>query len=233
MLEASGHLKIIDLSFALPIMGPLEQAMTPTGSLSYMPPELIGNDSDGNGGHKKGGRHMDWWAMGVFAYELMAGRTPWSSLSNKNILRKENLTRKVPAPPNVSSQAKMLVTSLLEPDYIKRLGTNFDTEVTWASFFEGVDWEAMERGETEPAFVPRVNGPSVLDKGESSQALASYYQDTQKPTQGQFFWETGKFGVKSPWFLTKSVGALYAGLLVLFQGRGVRGGRPLVPFASG
>jgi serine/threonine protein kinase len=160
-----------------------------------MPPELISS------GLKTGGRHTDWWAMGVLAYELMAGRTPWSSLSNKNILRKEILTRKVSAPPNVSSQAKMLVTSLLEPDYIKRLGTNFDTEVTWASFFEGVDWEAMERGETEPAFVPRVNGPSVLDKDESNQALASYYQDTQEPTQDQFFWETGKFGVKSPWFL--------------------------------
>jgi hypothetical protein len=30
-------------------------------------------------------------------------------------------------------------------------------------------------------------------------------------------------------FFTKSVGALYAGLLVLFQGRDVRGGRPSVP----
>ena len=30
-------------------------------------------------------------------------------------------------------------------------------------------------------------------------------------------------------FFTESVGALYAGLLVLFQGRDVRGGRPLVP----
>jgi hypothetical protein len=30
-------------------------------------------------------------------------------------------------------------------------------------------------------------------------------------------------------FFTKSVGALYAGLLVLFQGRNVRGGRALVP----
>ena len=30
-------------------------------------------------------------------------------------------------------------------------------------------------------------------------------------------------------FFTKSVGALHAGLLVLFQGRDVRGGRPLVP----
>ena len=30
-------------------------------------------------------------------------------------------------------------------------------------------------------------------------------------------------------FFAKSVSALYAGLLVLFQGRDVRGGRPLVP----
>ena len=29
-------------------------------------------------------------------------------------------------------------------------------------------------------------------------------------------------------FFTKSVGALYTGLLVLFQGRDVRGGQPLV-----
>jgi serine/threonine protein kinase len=175
--------------------------MTPTGSLSYMPPELIGNDSDRNGGRKTGGRHTDWWAMGVLAYELVARRTPWSALSNKTVLRKEILTRKVPAPPNVSSQAKIFVTSLLEPDYSQRLGTKFDTEVTGALFFEGIDWEAMARGETEPAFVPQANGPSVLDRTESNQALALYYQDAPDPAQGQFFWETGKFGVKSPWFL--------------------------------
>ena len=48
-----------------------------TGSLIYMPPELLRD--------QLGGRHTDWWALGVLAHELMTGRTPWSSLSNKKV----------------------------------------------------------------------------------------------------------------------------------------------------
>ena len=51
-----------------------------TGSLIYMPPELLRD--------QLGGRHTDWWALGVLAHELMTGRTPWSSLSNKKVSRR-------------------------------------------------------------------------------------------------------------------------------------------------
>jgi serine/threonine protein kinase len=195
MLDASGHIKIIDFGLALPITGSCEQAMTPTGSLSYMPPELISS------GQKTGGRHTDWWAMGVLAYELMAGRTPWSTLSDRTALRQEIQARKILAPPNVPLQAKALVEGLLEQDYTKRLGTRLDTEVTGASFFAGIDWEATERGETAPAFLLSSIGPSVVSMAESSQALASYLGDATEVDPAQCFLQTGNFGVKSPWFL--------------------------------
>ena len=39
--------------------------MSPTGSLIYMAPELLE--------HCLGGRHTDWWALGVLSHELITG----------------------------------------------------------------------------------------------------------------------------------------------------------------
>ena len=51
--------------------------MSATGSLIYMAPELLE--------HCLGGRHTDWWALGVLSHELITGRVPWSSLTNKKV----------------------------------------------------------------------------------------------------------------------------------------------------
>ena len=52
-----------------------QEPVSPTGSLIYMAPEVLR--------HRLGGRHTDWWALGVLAHELLTGRTPWSSLTDK------------------------------------------------------------------------------------------------------------------------------------------------------
>jgi len=66
MLDASGHLKIIDFGLALPITGPCEQAMTPTGSLSYMPQSSLATTATETAGARReagtltGGRWACW-----------------------------------------------------------------------------------------------------------------------------------------------------------------------------
>ena len=59
ILDERGHVKLVDFSLAVPIYAntDLEQPMSPKGSLLFMSPEMISE--------KTGGRHTDWWAVGV------------------------------------------------------------------------------------------------------------------------------------------------------------------------
>ena len=78
MLNAAGHVKLIDFGLARDVPQ-LDEPLSPSGSLIYMAPELLRES--------QGGRHTDWWAVGVLAHELLTGRTPWSSLTDKALIQ--------------------------------------------------------------------------------------------------------------------------------------------------
>jgi len=194
MLDAVGHVKIIDFGLACQIIGDT-QPVSPTGSLSYMAPEMI------HRGKRTGGRHTDWWAMGVLAYEVLTARSPWSTLTDRQVIKHEIENCAVKLPMGCPA-TKWFVEGLIERDVGKRLGTARDSDVKAAQFFRTVDWGAMERGETDPAFLLRECGPAIVDKAESKKALAAYLENAPTGSAAaSSFTEVGKFGVKSPWFL--------------------------------
>jgi len=91
MLDKNGHIKLIDFGTVFKLTPTSSsssssslsashnnmhsQQVLPRGSLIYLAPELLKD--------KIGGRHTDWWAYGIVAYELLTGCTPWSSLTNR------------------------------------------------------------------------------------------------------------------------------------------------------
>jgi len=163
MLNEFGHVKLVDFGLAAPLKEEVEP-MSPTGSLIYMAPELLRD--------QMGGRHIDWWAVGVLAHELLTGRTPWSSLTDKAIIKREVTTMTVAPPIKVSRAGGQFICSLLRQDFRVRLGTTADAEVRTAAFFEGIDWDATERQEAAPAFVPP--GPDETTQQEQRAALDHY-----------------------------------------------------------
>jgi serine/threonine protein kinase len=183
MLDQWGHVKLVDFGLALPIQptlspaGGLElpiQPMSPTGSLIYMAPELL--DS------KIGGRFTDWWALGVVAHELLTGRSPWSTLTDKRQIRREIRGESVVRlPPHVSRDAAAFVGSLLTRDHRRRLGTPSDSEVLSAPFFRGIDWRAAASGLLAPAFVPREQAQSAGDRDEALRGYAAKLQPPSPP----------------------------------------------------
>jgi len=197
MLDASGHIKIIDFGLAVAIAeGEESQPLSPTGSVCYMAPEMIKKV-----GLRTGGRHTDWWAMGVLAYEVLTARSPWSTLTDRQVIKHEIENCAVKLPMGCPA-TKWFVEGLIERDVGKRLGTARDSDVKAAQFFRTVDWGAMERGETDPAFLLRECGPAIVDKAESKKALAAYLENAPTGSAAaSSFTEVGKFGVKSPWFL--------------------------------
>ena len=162
MLDQWGHVKLVDFGLAHKIEGE-EVPMSPMGSLIYMAPELLRD--------RVGGRHTDWWAVGILAYEITTGRSPWSSLSDKKKVRKEIQTVKVMPPRRLAPATGQFICSLLQQDSSRRLGFSDDSEVSMASFFRGIDWVATAAQTNAPAFLP---GPVNTFERDRSEAIESY-----------------------------------------------------------
>jgi len=78
LLSKSGYAKLTDMGFSKRLLGNL--TYTVCGSVAYFAPEVIAKD-----GH---GLPADWWALGVFLYELFVGITPFDSEDDWTTYRK-------------------------------------------------------------------------------------------------------------------------------------------------
>eukprot|EP00614_Pseudopedinella_elastica_P001455 CAMPEP_0172590156 /NCGR_PEP_ID=MMETSP1068-20121228/8585_1 /TAXON_ID=35684 /ORGANISM="Pseudopedinella elastica, Strain CCMP716" /LENGTH=477 /DNA_ID=CAMNT_0013385857 /DNA_START=85 /DNA_END=1517 /DNA_ORIENTATION=- len=166
MFDRNGHVKLIDYGLACAITG-IETPMAAVGSLIYMAPELAFL--------RIGGRHTDWWAVGVLAYEIMTGRSPWSSITDRELILHEIRNSMVLPPPFVSSGAKEFINSLLQKEPSRRLGSRSDEDVKNAAFFWPIDWVATASLQSAPAFVPT----TTMDPGvDGTEALSTYLMGT-------------------------------------------------------
>jgi len=182
MLSSSGHLKIVDFGLAAKIFK-TNEPMSPAGSLIYLAPEMLRD--------RIGGRHTDWWATGILAHELLTGYSPWSSLTDKELIKKEIQTFKVVPPQFLSTRAGQFICSLLRQDYRMRLGTRSDSEVRSSPFFKSIDWEATAKNESEPAIQFSLCGS--MSEEEKNAALDEYIIQTQYPIENSniFSWNAG------------------------------------------
>ena len=153
LLHASGHVRLAD--FDLAKHAPLdlhavassshgletEPALATNsfvGTLEYFAPEMVAGR-----GH---GAAVDWWALGVFLYELVYGATPFRGTNEADTLRrirKEKLAFPECAPGQraISKECKSLIRKLLERDPTKRLGhARGAAEIKEHAFFHSVDF---------------------------------------------------------------------------------------------
>ncbi|XP_020588367.1 serine/threonine-protein kinase WAG1-like, partial [Phalaenopsis equestris] len=130
------------------------------GTHEYLPPEIVGGAGHGNG--------VDWWAFGVFIYELIYGRTPFKGGSKEATL-KNILTREVRFPDGGSDErraavaARDLISRLLERDPRRRIGSvKGATEIKQHPFFDGVSWALIRM--MKPPVVAGHGGATVRKK---------------------------------------------------------------------
>lgn len=116
------------------------------GTHEYVSPEVASGRSHGNA--------VDWWALGIFIYEMMYGRTPFSGETNEATLR--NIVKKPLAFPTNSPattcelHARDLINGLLVKDPVNRLGSKRGAaEVKTHPFFKSLNF-ALIRSVTPP-----------------------------------------------------------------------------------
>ncbi|KAI8805948.1 kinase-like domain-containing protein, partial [Cladochytrium replicatum] len=149
LLDSNGHVKITDFGFAKHVP---DQTWTLCGTPDYLAPEII---------QSKGyGKAVDWWALGVLVYEMLAGHPPFYDEDHFKLYEKI-LACKLRFPSHFDPQAKDLVKRLLQPDLTKRFGNLKDGVLDikrhrW--FMEGLtDWEGLLRLEVTAPYVPTVS----------------------------------------------------------------------------
>lgn len=153
LIDGDGYVKLTDWGFAKCVREP---TYTLCGHVDYLCPEAISLDS----GYGKG---ADYWALGVFIYEMLVGYSPFVG-SNENLSESiiiENILTQTPSfPSSLSLSAKSIIISLLHKNPIYRLGCRKGSaceEVQKHIYFTGINWNQLikrEHNSPPPPWIP-------------------------------------------------------------------------------
>ncbi|XP_055612336.1 ribosomal protein S6 kinase 2 beta isoform X4 [Uranotaenia lowii] len=149
LLDQDGHIALTDFGLS---KQPLDGSKTYSfcGTVEYMAPEVV---------NRKGHTFAaDWWSFGVLMFEMLTGNLPFHG-SNRNDTMNQILKTKLGMPENLSPEAQSLLRALFKRNPQNRLGVgpNGIDDIKRHEFFSNVDWDAFERKEVRPPFIPAVS----------------------------------------------------------------------------
>ncbi|XP_030357411.1 citron Rho-interacting kinase isoform X10 [Strigops habroptila] len=172
LIDRTGHIKLVDFGSAAKMTAnKMVNAKLPVGTPDYMAPEMLtGLNGDGKASY---GLECDWWSLGVIAYEMIYGRTPFtegtSAKTFNNIMNFQRFL-KFPEDVKVSSEFLDLIQSLLCGQK-ERLGYE---GLCCHPFFNKVDWNNIRN--SPPPFVPTLKSDddtSNFDEPEKNSRVLS------------------------------------------------------------
>uniref|UniRef100_A0A8C1RIM8 Protein kinase C n=1 Tax=Cyprinus carpio TaxID=7962 RepID=A0A8C1RIM8_CYPCA len=151
LLDAEGHCKLAD--FGMCKEGILDGITTTTfcGTPDYIAPEILQE--------LEYGPSVDWWALGVLMYEMMAGQPPFEA-DNEDDLFESILHDDVLYPVWLSKEAVSILKAFMTKSPSKRLGCvvsqGLEEAIKVHPFFKEIDWVLLEQRKIKPPFKPRI-----------------------------------------------------------------------------
>ncbi|XP_036038712.1 myotonin-protein kinase isoform X2 [Onychomys torridus] len=159
LLDRCGHIRLADFGSCLKLQPDgTVRSLVAVGTPDYLSPEILQAVGGGPGAGSYG-PECDWWALGVFAYEMFYGQTPFYADSTaetyaKIVHYKEHLSLPL-ADTGVPEEVQDLIRGLLCPAEI-RLGRGGAGDFQKHPFFCGLDWEGLR--DSVPPFTPDFEG---------------------------------------------------------------------------
>ncbi|KAM9847097.1 myotonin-protein kinase [Aulostomus maculatus] len=158
LLTADGHVRLGDFGSCLRLLedGMVHSSLA-VGTPDYLSPEIL-RAVEGGGGY---GPECDWWALGICAYEMLLGTTPFfaESISETyaKIINFQEYFEFPPSGPEVSDKARDFITGLICEREV-RLGQKGSSDFRNHPFFCGLDWGSLHK--LPAPFLPDVSNPT-------------------------------------------------------------------------
>ncbi|XP_066875428.1 myotonin-protein kinase isoform X13 [Kogia breviceps] len=138
LLDRCGHIRLADFGSCLKLRADgTVRSLVAVGTPDYLSPEIL-QAVGGGPGTGSYGPECDWWALGVFAYEMFYGQTPFYADSTAETYGKIVHYKQLLCPPEM------------------RLGRNGAGDFQKHPFFFGLDWDSLR--DSVPPFTPDFEG---------------------------------------------------------------------------
>lgn len=164
LLDHEGHIKLTDYGMCKEGVRPGDTTSTFCGTPNYIAPEILRGEEYGFS--------VDWWALGVLTYEMLAGRSPFDiaqaaenpDQNTEDYLFQVILEKTIRIPRSLSVKAASVLKGFLNKSPAERLGCgeNGFLDIVNHPFFKSIDWEMLEQKQVVPPFKPRLEGERDL-----------------------------------------------------------------------
>uniref|UniRef100_A0A8C1T768 Protein kinase C, zeta n=1 Tax=Cyprinus carpio TaxID=7962 RepID=A0A8C1T768_CYPCA len=148
LLDQDGHIKITDYGMCKEGIRPGDTTSTFCGTPNYIAPEILRGEDYGFS--------VDWWALGVLMFEMMAGRSPFDIITDNPDMNTEEylfqviLEKPIRIPRSLSVKAASVLKGFLNKDPKERLGCQVQTgftDIKSHTFFRSIDWDQVGKHE--------------------------------------------------------------------------------------
>jgi len=166
LLDSEGHIKLTDYGMCKEGLRPGDTTSTFCGTPNYIAPEMLrGEEYDWS---------VDWWALGVLMFEMLAGRSPFDIVAQadnpdqntEDYLFQVILEKTIRIPRSLSVKAASILKGFLNKSPQERLGCHPQTgfaDIQSHPFFRTIDWDMLYEKQITPPHKPLVRSDRDLE----------------------------------------------------------------------
>ncbi|KAF1315694.1 Agc/akt protein kinase, partial [Globisporangium splendens] len=192
MIDAEGHIALVDFGLAKLHVSNYNGAKTMAGSPQYTAPELLLPKAK-----RSYGKAADWWSLGILLYEMSVGKSPFYDNNIEKMYSKiQNDPLTFPEKPDLPDDLKDILRGFLQKDATKRLGSNI-SDILHHPYFSQIDWDLLLQKKTTPPWKPTLQSPLDVEYVDAEFTELDVNREVQSPTDKSASRSKGIFSLVS------------------------------------